>query len=102
SAVAQALDVSDSSVEGEIEILRSRTNVTRAVEALRLQSDAEVENRLPLIGDWLSRRLERDENGLAIPPTLPLVDPADWAWGGERLLLAEFEVPPERVGQPHL
>jgi len=102
SAVAQALDVSDSSVEGEIEILRSRSNVTRAVEALRLQSDAEVENRLPLIGDWLSRRLERDANGLAVPPDLPMVDAADWAWGGERLLMAEFEVPPERLGQAHV
>ncbi len=101
SAVAQALDVSGSPVEGEIEILRSRSNVTRAVEALRLQSDAEVENRLPLLGNWLARRLERDEHGLAIAPRLPLVDPANWAWGGERLLLAEFDVPPERLGLEH-
>jgi len=101
SAVAQALDVSGSPVEGEIEILRSRSNVTRAVEALRLQADVEVENRLPLVGSWLARKLERDDNGLAIAPSLPLVDPANWAWGGERLLLAEFETPPQQYGQPH-
>lgn len=101
SAVAQALDVSGSPVEGEIEILRSRTNVTRAVEALRLQSDVEVANRLPLVGNLLARRLGRDDNGLAIAPSLPLVDPANWAWGGERLLLAEFETPPQQYGQPH-
>ncbi|MCL4773717.1 MAG: polysaccharide biosynthesis tyrosine autokinase [Burkholderiaceae bacterium] len=101
SAVAQALDVSGSPVEGEIEILRSRSNVTRAVEALRLQSDVEVENRLPLLGNWLARRLERDDHGLAIAPRLPLVDAANWAWGGERLLLAEFDVPPERLGLEH-
>lgn len=101
SAVAQALDVSESPVEGEIEILRSRTNVTRAVEALRLQSEAEVHNRLPIIGDWLSRRLERDADGLAIAPALPLIDPSDWAWGGERIQLAEFEVPRDQLGQAH-
>ncbi len=102
ASVAQALDVSSSPVEGEIEILRSRTNVTRAVEALRLQSEVEVENRLPLLGNWLARRLERDDNGLAIAPSLPMVDPANWAWGGERLLLAEFETPPQQYGKPHL
>ncbi|HLS54441.1 MAG TPA: polysaccharide biosynthesis tyrosine autokinase [Zeimonas sp.] len=101
SAVAQALDVSSSPVEGEIEILRSRANVTRAVEALRLQTEAEVENRLPVIGGWLARRLERDDAGLAIAPELPMIDPANWAWGGERLLLAEFDVPPEQLGNEH-
>src|SRR5690606_36609828 len=101
SAVAQALDVSSSPVEGEIEILRSRANVTRAVEALRLQTEAEVENRLPVIGGWLARRLERDDAGLATAPELPMIDPANWAWGGERLLLAEFDVPPEQLGNEH-
>ena len=102
ASVAQALDVSSSPVEGEIEVVRSRTNVSRAVEALRLQSEAEVENRLPLVGNWLARKLERDDNGLAIAPRLPLVNPAHWAWGGERLLLAEFEAPPQQYGEPHL
>ncbi|MCZ2415180.1 MAG: lipopolysaccharide biosynthesis protein, partial [Burkholderiales bacterium] len=102
ASVAQALDVSSSPVEGEIEVVRSRTNVSRAVEALRLQSDVEVENRLPLVGNWLARKLERDDNGLAIAPRLPLVNPAHWAWGGERLLLAEFEAPPQQYGEPHL
>lgn len=101
SAVAQALDMSTSPVEGEIEIVRSRANVTRAVEALRLLSDARVENRLPLVGNWFANRLARDDSGLAIAPALPMVDPERWAWGGERLLLAEFEVPPERLGEPH-
>ncbi|MCO5101734.1 MAG: polysaccharide biosynthesis tyrosine autokinase [Burkholderiaceae bacterium] len=100
TSVAQALDVSGSPVEGEIEILRSRTNVSAAVEALRLYSDVEVANRLPLVGEWLARRLDRDAEGLAIAPALPLVDPSAWAWGGERLMLAEFEVPPERLGLP--
>lgn len=102
ASVVQALDVSSSPVEGEIEVVRSRTNVSRAVEALRLQSDVEVENRLPLVGNWLARKLERDDNGLAIAPRLPLVNPAHWAWGGERLLLAEFEAPPQQYGEPHL
>lgn len=102
SSVAQALDVTSSPVEGEIEILRSRTNVGRAVEALRMQSDVEVANRLPVIGDWLARRLERDEHGLALAPALPLIDAGRWAWGGERLMLAEFEVPHRMLGEPLL
>ncbi len=100
-SVAEALDVGSSPVEGEIEILRSRTNVSNAVQALRLHSDVEVANRLPLIGEWLAPRLERDDNGLAIAPMLPLIDAAGWAWGGERLLLDEFEVPVEQLGNPH-
>jgi tyrosine-protein kinase Etk/Wzc len=101
SAVAQALDVSESPVEGEIEILRSRTNITRALEAAHLQSDFEVENRLPLLGGWLARRLERDASGLAIAPQWPLINPANWAWGGERLQIAEFETPASQYGEPH-
>jgi len=101
SSVAEALDVSSTPVAGEIEILRSRTNVAQAVEALRLQSEAQVANRLPVIGNWLARRLERDDAGLAIAPALPLIDASRWAWGGESLLLAEFEVPPEMQGRPY-
>lgn len=101
SSVAQALDVASSPVAGEIEILRSRTNVAQAVEALRMQTQVDVANRLPIVGEWLARRLERDERGLAIAPALPLLDTSRWAWGGESLLIAEFEVPPAMTGKPH-
>jgi tyrosine-protein kinase Etk/Wzc len=98
-AVAQALDVGSSPVEGEIEILRSRTNVSAVVESLHLQTDVVVANRLPLVGGWLARRLPHDDDGLAIAPALPLVDSTAWAWGGERLTLAEFTVPDEALGK---
>ncbi|NLD68713.1 MAG: hypothetical protein GX644_07835, partial [Limnobacter sp.] len=79
STVADALNVGDSPVEGEIEILRSRSNVTQAVEALGLQTEVAVENRLPIVGDWLARRLERDDRGLAIAPAIPLLGSGAWA-----------------------
>src|SRR5690606_35866268 len=77
------------------------TNVAQAVEALRMQTQVDVANRLPIVGEWLARRLERDERGLAIAPALPLLDTSRWAWGGESLLVAEFEVPPAMTGKPH-
>lgn len=101
ASVAQALDVSSSPVEGEIEILRSRTNVSQAVETLQLYTDVRVVNRFPLIGEWLSRRLETDADGLAIAPALPLVNPERWAWGGEELVISEFQVPEQQLGEPH-
>lgn len=99
--VAQALDVASSSVLGETEIMRSRSNVAAAVVALDYHTDVAVANRAPLVGDWLASRLERDASGLARAPALPFVGTADWAWGGERLALAEFTVPLRASGRRH-
>ncbi len=101
SSVAQALDVSSSPVEGEIEILRSRTNVSQAIATLQLYTDVRVANRFPLVGEWLSRRLETGADGLTVAPALPLVDAGRWAWGGEELVVAEFQLPTAALGKPH-
>lgn len=101
ASVAQALEVSSSPVEGEIEILRSRTNVGHAVQALQLQTTVKVDNRFPIFGTFLTRHLARDTHGLAIAPALPGIDTTRWAWGGEQLTLAEFKAPADQLGTPH-
>ena len=95
SQVANALGAQQSNVVGEIEILRSRDIIGRAVEKLQLNISARVSNRLPLIGNWLALNLERGPNGLA----KPLWEGTSYAWGGERLRISEFIVPQQLVGK---
>ena len=87
-----------SAVAEEIEILRSRSVMSRVVEDLKLNVVVEVENRVPYIGDWLSRVLARDPEGLVKPP----VDFVDYAWGGEELVIKRVVVPDLLLGQPLL
>ena len=81
SQVANALGAQQSPVLGEIEIIRSRVVVGRAVDALRANIQIAVENRIPVIGGWISRVLNKDEDGLVEP----LWNSERWAWGGEQL-----------------
>jgi len=96
NAVAKALDVQQSPVMGEIEIIRSRNVIGRAVEAELAHTSIKVSNRLPLVGGWLARLSERDSTGLA----KPLWDWGNIAWGGEALALDEFVVPARDYGKP--
>lgn len=96
--VANPLFAQSSPVVGEIEIIQSRSVIGQAVETLKANVEVSVENRLPVIGEWLSRILETDENGLAIPPT----DLLSFAWGGERLQIDRIRVPSELYGKPLL
>jgi tyrosine-protein kinase Etk/Wzc len=88
SQVAKALDVQQSPVQGEIEIIRSRNVIGRAADNLKANIEITVDNRLPLIGGVLARALEKDEAGL----TKPLWS-SRLAWGGEELRVEEFVVP---------
>ena len=96
NAVAKALDVQQSPVMGEIEIIRSRNVIGRAVEAELAHTNIRVANRLPFVGGWLARLSERDSTGLA----KPLWDWGNIAWGGEALTLDEFVVPERYFGRP--
>jgi tyrosine-protein kinase Etk/Wzc len=96
--VSNASFGSQSPVLGEIEIIRSRTVVGRAVERLKSNVGVSVENRIPIIGNWLSRVLSKDEQGLAIAPTKAF----SYAWGGERLEIARVLVPQRLNGKPML
>lgn len=95
SSVADMLNVQNSPVLGEIEILRSRNVIGRAVEAQLAHTDIEVDNRFPVIGNWLSRKLTRGSDGLASPP----LGLDGFAWGGEELQFSEFDVPDHLLGQ---
>ena len=85
-----------SPVLGELEIIRSRTVVGEAVEALKANIKVTVDNRLPLVGGWLSRILDKGSDGLAIP----LWANSSLAWGGEDLQILRMVVPPKVYGEP--
>ena len=95
NAVAKALDVQQSPVMGEIEIIRSRNVIGRAVEAELAHTSIRVAGRLPLVGGWLARMLERAPDGLV----KPLWSGGSIAWGGEALVLDEFVVPERYYGR---
>jgi len=85
-------------VPEEIEIIKSRTLIVRVIEALNLNIVVDVENRVPFIGDWLSRTLSTEENGLVRPP----VGFVSYAWGGEALEITRLSLPGYLMGQPLL
>ena len=85
-----------SPVLGELEIIRSRTVIGEAVEALKANINVTVDNRLPLVGGWLTRILDKGPDGLAIP----LWGNSSLAWGGEELRILRMVVPPKMYGEP--
>jgi tyrosine-protein kinase Etk/Wzc len=76
---------------GEIDILRSRELLLKAVAASGADIDIEVANRMPFIGRAYARWHATTQDGGVAPPPLGLTS---YAWGGERLRLATFELPP--------
>lgn len=50
SEISKALDIQNSAVLGEIDIARSRTVVTEAINATVAQVDVSVKNQIPLVG----------------------------------------------------
>jgi len=97
STVTKALDVNGSPILGEIDVARSRTVVTQAVEAAAAQTSVTVKNNFPLIGRWLATVLPRNPDGLASAP----FGATRWAWGGENLTLGSFDVPAARIGKQY-
>ncbi|ANB71522.1 lipopolysaccharide biosynthesis protein [Paraburkholderia phytofirmans OLGA172] len=97
STVTRALDVNGSPILGEIDVARSRTVVTQAVEAAAADTTFTVTNTFPLFGRWLATVLSREPDGLASAP----FGATHWAWGGENLTLGSFEVPAAQMGKPH-
>lgn len=84
--IADALGSEASPVTGEIEILRSREVVMKAVAATK--ADLLVTpKRFPIIGDWLARGRS------SIEPTPSFLGLSSYAWGGETLQLDELSVP---------
>ena len=95
SSISKALDIQNSAVVGEIDIVRSRSVVMEAIDATAAQAEVSVENRFPLVGALIGSFLPKDANGLAEPPP----GMSSWAWGGERLEFRTFEVPSAQIGK---
>jgi tyrosine-protein kinase Etk/Wzc len=79
----------------ELEVLRSRRVVARAVDELYLFIDARP-RYLPLVGRWLAARsTELSGPGLPGMPGLP-----GYVWGAESITAPRFEVPSSLTGRP--
>ena len=76
----------------EMELLRSRMVVARAVDNLQLYIDAQP-NYFPLVGFWFAGRTA---DGLSEPG---LFGHGGWVWGGERANVAQFDVPANLVNR---
>lgn len=92
--IATAFDIGQSPVLGEIDIVRSRELIYKAILATRADLIAEPLGRFPLIGHFLAARHNRASNELA----KPFLGLGGWAWGGEKLVLDVFEVPEQYLG----
>jgi len=95
SSISKVLDevsvpfTQTSSVTGEIEIVQSRSVLGRAVELLGTNITITVENRIPFVGNWLSRTLPKNKNGF----TEGLWESKRYSWGGEMLELVSATLP---------
>ncbi|MEX5686798.1 polysaccharide biosynthesis tyrosine autokinase [Pseudomonas silesiensis] len=79
----------------EIELLKSRAVLGKAVENLKLDIIIQP-NYFPLIGQFLSRRFQPTSlNELAIP----LLGLNSYSWGGEKLDIFQLEVPDAYLGK---
>lgn len=83
-------------VQGEMEILRSREVLSKAIAATQAELSVSVENRFPLLGAWYARTFGRA--GTGAPLNLPSL--GSFAWGGESLKVGRLEVPRSRYGLP--
>jgi tyrosine-protein kinase Etk/Wzc len=95
SDVSKALDIQDSPVVGEIDIVRSRTVLAQAMETTVAQAEVSVKNRLPLVGAFLGSILPKEPSGLVAP----LIEEPFWAWGGEAVEFKTFDVPDDQLGK---
>jgi tyrosine-protein kinase Etk/Wzc len=98
SEVTRSLDVNGSPILGEIDVARSRTVVTQAVQAAAAETTVTVKNIFPVVGRWLATVLPRNPDGLASAP----LGMTRWAWGGENLTVGSFDVPAVETGKRHL
>lgn len=80
----------------EIQLLTSRRVLGEALEKLDL--DIAVEPvRLPLIGDFIARQYQSSKPGELASPWFGL---SRFGWGGERVKIAQLDVPPEYIDVP--
>lgn len=81
------------SIEGHIEIMRSRLVLGPMVDQLALDIVAEP-RRFPLLGDAIARR-HRGAPSAPLPQAL-----SRFGWGGEQIAVERLGVPEEQLGEP--
>jgi tyrosine-protein kinase Etk/Wzc len=86
-------------IQGELEILRSRDIVSKAIAKTRADLEVRVASRMPGIGNWYARKFARGATAPVAPPLdIPFV--RDFSWGGEKLRVGEITVPRAQFGEP--
>lgn len=80
-----------SAATAEIEILRSRYVITRAVTNAQLDLTAEPK-RFPIFGDWIAR----GKTGLTEPGLFGI---GNFTWGAEDIAVSTFEIPARFQGE---
>ncbi|MCY1507257.1 Tyrosine-protein kinase wzc [compost metagenome] len=79
----------------EIELLKSRAVLGKAVENLKLDVIVEP-HYLPLFGQYLARRFQPEPSQELAEPLFGL---SNFAWGGEKLDIFQLEVPDSYLGK---
>ena len=100
SALAGLEDVAgllegDAAIEAEVQLLRSRLVIRKAVEQLSLNIVAEP-RYFPLLGRAIARRYSSTHEGVA----KPWFAQPQFAWGGEDIAVDFFDVPEDLLGAP--
>lgn len=85
--VSGVLAAGRSNVNGELEIIRSRTVVESVANSLGLAQSISPQY-FPVFGRWLANQHEQ-----ALGLSKPFLNLNEYAWGGEQLKLAQFVVP---------
>jgi len=80
---------SESSTQAELEIIKSRSVVGKAVDELNLTVSASAQ-RAPLIGNFVARRFRAAPSVSFGSPVLGM---SGFGWGGERIQVDRFDVP---------
>jgi tyrosine-protein kinase Etk/Wzc len=80
----------------EIELLKSRWVIGRAVDSLHLDIVAKP-IRMPLIGDFMARRFSPGHEGEVANSLLPLTDKYDW--GGAKIEVSQLDLSDDLLGQ---
>ncbi|OWW18575.1 polysaccharide biosynthesis tyrosine autokinase [Noviherbaspirillum denitrificans] len=81
-------------VAAEMEVLRSRAVITRAVDSGRFYISVKPKY-FPLIGEWIARRSKQ----ISEPGLFGL---GGYVWGSEQAKVSEFNVPEELEGKPFI
>jgi tyrosine-protein kinase Etk/Wzc len=80
----------------EVALLTSRSVIGTAVDQLKLDTQVKTV-RFPLIGDYFARRFELGAPGELAPPRLGA---SSYGWGGESLVVHDFQVPQTMINVP--